>query len=140
MEIMQSYSDLLTEIAIVKEQIELVQRELKYWFGVDVQLGSGIPLGGAGSGKFGANTSLIQGDKKIMVLRKLQKRLKDLEYAKTRIDILIEQFEGLDYKIAYLRLVKHLSHKEIAEELEYTEQYIRKRWSRIRVNKEATQT
>ncbi len=50
----------------------------------------------------------------------------------------IEQLEGLDYKIAYYRIVEGLTHKEIANELGYTEQYIRERWSKLKTYKQPT--
>ncbi|MBU8568861.1 hypothetical protein KM914_21075 [Virgibacillus pantothenticus] len=65
MQIMRSYADMLVEIEIIEDQIELVTKELKYWFGIDLNKERGIPLGGSGSYKFGAETSLIQADKKI---------------------------------------------------------------------------
>jgi DNA-directed RNA polymerase specialized sigma subunit len=137
--IMQSYADLRTEIALLKEQITLVEKELNYWLGIDLTDEKGIPLGGTGSHKFGTNTSIIQADKKLHTYQKLKTRLKELEYAKVRMDILLEQLEGLEYKIAYYRIVEGLTHKEIANKLGYTEQYIRERWSKIKTYKYPTQ-
>lgn len=139
MQIMKKYSDLLTEIEIIEEQIRLTERELEYWFGVDKD-GHGVPLGGTGSHKYGANTSIIQAKKKIGSLEKLNARLKELEYAKVRQDMLLEKLEGLEYKIGYRRIVDNMTHREIASELGFTEQYIRKKWSETKSNKEATDT
>ena len=133
---MHNYSDLLTEIDIVKEQIELTERELEYWFGVNSK--GGIPLGGKGSMKFGANTSLIQGEKKMTSLEKLQDRLNNLEEAKERLETLFKRFEGLDYKIAYKRIIECKTHKEIGKELGYTEQYMKERWARIKTYEQPT--
>ena len=45
------------------------------------------------------------------------------------------------YKIAYKRIVESKTHREIAEDLNFSEQYIRKRWMDIkRVNKHTTDT
>jgi DNA-directed RNA polymerase specialized sigma subunit len=136
--IMESYADLRTEIALLKEQISLVEKEINYWLGIDLTDEKGIPLSGKGSQKFGANATLIQADKKLQTYQKLKARLKELEYAKVRMDILLEQLEGLDYKIAYYRIVEGLTHKEIANELGYTEQYIRERWSKLKTYKQPT--
>jgi len=136
--IMETYSDIQTEIELLKEQIELTEKELNYWFGIDLQDERGIPLSGVGSHKFGANTSLIQADKKVNSYQKLNARLKELEYAKVRMDMLMERLVGLDYKIAYLRIVKSLTHKGIAKELKYSEQYIKERWSRIKTYEQPT--
>lgn len=121
---MKNYSDLLIEIALVKEQIEITSEELEYWYGVDHK-GKGIPLGGKGSHKYGANTSVVQADKKINVLNNLYERLRKLEYAKVRQDMLLERFEGLEYKIMYRRKVLNMNLKEIAEDLGYSHGYIR---------------
>lgn len=126
-EIMQAYSDLLIEIEVLKEQIDLTEKELEYW-----------SLDGEGGKKFGANTSLKQIDKKEKSLTKLRKRLKELEYTKVRIDMLLEKLVGLDYKIAYKRIVEHKTHKEIASELGYTEQYIREKWASAKTYKQPT--
>lgn len=140
MEIMHTYSDLLTEIEIIKEEIKLTEQELQYWFGIDLDKGTGIPLSGSGSKKYGTNVALIQTDKKTARLSKLKKRLKELEYAKVRIDMFMEKLEGLDYKIAYYRIVENMTHKEIAKELGYTEQYIRERWAKTKTYKKPTKT
>ena len=140
MQIMRSYSDLITEIELVKVQIEYTKRELKYWFGIDLDEDQGVPLGSIGTHKFGMNASLIQSDKKITSYQKLNKRLKELEYSKVRMDMLLEQFKGLDYKIAFKRIVELKSHKQIADDLGYSHQYIRERWVKLKTYKQPTDT
>lgn len=140
MQIMRTYADVLNEIEIIKDQIAFTKKELKYWFGIDIEEEFGIPLGGKGSFKYGANTSVIQADKKVKSLWRLEEKLKQLEYAKARWDILIERLEGLDYKIAYKRIVESKTHQQIADELGYSHQYIRDRWSKIRTYTQPTDT
>lgn len=137
MQVMKNYADMLTEIALIKEQIEITSEELEYWYGVDHQ-GKGIPLGGKGSYKYGANTSIVQAEKKINTLNRLNKKLSRLEYAKIRQDMLLEKFEGLEYKIAYKRIVENKTHKEIADDLGYSHQYMKEIWSKIKTYKEHT--
>jgi len=43
LQIMKNYSDLLTEIDIIKDRIEMTEQELEYWFRIDKD-GNGIPL------------------------------------------------------------------------------------------------
>lgn len=129
---MKTYLDTITEIELVKDQIAFTKRELEYWFGIDVDEEMGIPLSGIGSHKYGANTSIVQADKKIKSLQELQLKLKELEYAKVRWDMLLEKLEGLDYKIAYKRIVEAKTHQEIAKELGYSCDYIRERWSKLK--------
>lgn len=137
MQLITNYSDLLTKIELIKEQIKLNELELAYWFGVKPD-GTGIPLGGKGSFLYGANTSLMQADKKIDAINSLREQLEFYEKAKSRMDVLINNLEGLDYKIAYLKIAKSMTHKEIAQELDYSEQYIRRRWMELKSNKDAT--
>lgn len=137
MHIIDNYSDLVVKIELIKEQIKLTEWELKYWFGVEPD-GTGIPLGGKGSHLFGALTSLTQAGVKFEAIGKLQEQLRFYEEAKGRMDVLIRSLESLDYLIAYRRIVYSMTHIEIAEDLGYTEQYIRKRWAKIKSNKEAT--
>lgn len=137
MDIIDNYSDLVVKIELIKEQIKLNEWELEYWFGVKLD-GSGIPFHSKGTLKFGTVTALTQADKKIDAINKLREQLRFYENAKSRMDVLINNLQGLDYKIAYRRIVYGLTHQEIAEELGYTEQYIRKRWMKIRGNKEST--
>ncbi|WP_077704988.1 hypothetical protein [Virgibacillus dokdonensis] len=139
MQIMKSYADMLIEIEIIEDQIELVTKELKYWFGIDLDKEKGIPLGGSGSHKFGAQASLIQADKKIKTYHKLTEQLKELKFAKVRMDMLMEQFKGLDYKIAYKRIVESKTHQEIADDLGYSHQYIKERWLKIKTYTEHTE-
>src|SRR5690625_993791 len=134
---MKSYSDLLIEIELIKEQIDLTEKELKYWYGIDKD-GKGIPLGGKGSYKYGANTSVVQAEKKLKSLKHLNKRLKELEYAKVRQNIFLEKLEGLEYRIAYHRIVNNMTHKEIAKELGYSHDYIREVWRKVKTHKHPT--
>ena len=137
--VMESYLDLKTEIELIKEQIDFTEKEIEYWFGIDLKNDSGTPFSGVGTSKFGANTSLAQAERKGATYQRLKRRLKDLEYAKVRMDILMEDLVGLDYKIAYRRIVELKAHNEIAKELGYTEQYIRECWARIKTYKQPTQ-
>jgi hypothetical protein len=130
MEIMHNYSDLLTEIEVIKEQIDLTERELNYWYGIDLQKQKGIPLSGWGGMKYGTMTALHQGEKKMTSLSKLQERLEQLEEIKQRIETLLNKFEGLEYQIAYKRIVEHKTHQEIADELGYSHQYIKEKWAK----------
>lgn len=127
MQIMHSYSDILSEIELIKTQLEITNSEIEYWY-----------LDGGGANKFGANASLIQVEKLVQSRNKLFDRLQVLEESEKRVAILIQRFEGIEYKIAYKRIVEGKTHQEIAIELGYEEQTIRKRWSRMKCHKEAT--
>lgn len=127
MQIMHSYSDILSEIEVIKVQLEITNSEIEYWY-----------LDGGGSHKYGANASIIQTEKLVNSRNKLFERLEILERAKDRAEQLMEKFEGIEYKIAYKRIVECKTHEEIADELGYTNQYIRRLWMQMKSNKEAT--
>ncbi|WP_405100784.1 hypothetical protein [Oceanobacillus sp. FSL H7-0719] len=127
MQIMHSYSDVLSEIEVIKLQLELTNSEIEYWY-----------LDGSGSHKYGANASLIQTEKLIKSRNELFERLQVLERAKEKIETLMNRFEGTEYKIAYKRIIECKTHKEIASDLNLTEQYIRRLWMGMKSNKEAT--
>ena len=137
--VMESYSDIKTEIELIKEQIDFTEKEIEYWFGIDLKEGKGIPFSGVGAYEFGTNASLEQTDRRVNSYRQLKRRLRNLEYAKIRMDMHMERLEGLDYKIAYRRIVELKAHNEIAKELGYTEQYIRECWARIKTYNQPTQ-
>lgn len=128
------YNDLCLEIEVIKEQIKLTGSELEYWFGVKINgtEGDGIPLGSWGSFKYGANTSLDQAQSKINSINKLRERLEKLEQSKEKIDKLLTNFKGLEYKIAYHKYVEGRTLKETAEELGYSYDYVREVMSRMR--------
>lgn len=121
MQIMHSYSDIIREIEFLKEQIDITNEQIEYWY-----------LDGKGSFKFGANASLMQVDELVETRNKLFERYEEMERAKNRAEKLMKQFEGLEYKIAYLRIVKKMKHKEIAEELNYSETHIRRKWAEMK--------
>jgi len=137
---LNTYADVAREIEIIKDQVDFIKNELQYWFGIDLDKEKGIPLQSKGARRYGINTAIKQAEKKFNNLKELENRLQELEYAKVRWDMFLEQFEGLDYKIAYKRIVESKTHQEIADELGYTHQYIRKRWMELRNNKESTDT
>lgn len=117
MDIMHAQSDILKEIEIVKEELETVNSSIEFWY-----------FGGGGDFKYGANASINQVDKLINTRNRLFDRLEWLIRAKERTEKLMEHLEGEEYKIAYMRIVKGMTHKEIARELGYEEQTIRKKW------------
>lgn len=119
--IFENYADLITEIEATKDQLKIIELELEYW-----------SFGGEGGHTFGANAALNQLEKKNKVKNKLIDRLEFLERNRKRIDMLLNRFEGIDYKIAYLRICENMTHKEIASELDYSEEHIRRKWSQLK--------
>jgi DNA-directed RNA polymerase specialized sigma subunit len=127
LEIFVHYNDLCLEIEILHEQIELTEKEVKFWYSA-----GSIPLGSYGAFKYGANTALNQSEKKIKYLNRLKERLELLEEAKKKIDAAMNQFEGLDYKVAKMRYLDGMTLKQIASELGFSYAYIREVMSKLR--------
>jgi hypothetical protein len=128
-----TYNELCLEIELLKEQIKLNENQLEYWFGIKMNKRfDGIPFGSYGVHRFGANTGLIQAEKTIFSLNKLNERLEELEQAKNRIEELLKKFERLEYKIAYKRYVEGKTLKEIAAELKISYIYARELMSKIK--------
>lgn len=132
------YKDVLREIDLIQDQLFYTKQELKKWFGMDIDTGKGIPLDGYLSHKFGANAALIQANKKLKYIHRLNSRLYMLNKTREHWENIINSFEGLDYKIAYYRIVHDMTHQEIADLLNYSHQYIKERWSRIKTYKQPT--
>jgi hypothetical protein len=135
LEIFETYNDILLEIEVIQEQIKLTENGLRYWFGIKLNpeyRTAGIPFGAPGTHRFGAMAGLIQAEKSIDALNKLNERLEQLEKAKKRIDQITSQFDGLEYKIAYSRYVEGKTLKESAEDLDKSYDYIREVMSRMK--------
>jgi DNA-directed RNA polymerase specialized sigma subunit len=116
---------------IIQEQITLAEKEVKYWYSAGT-----IPLSSYGAFKYGANTALEQSERKIKALNRLKKRFDQMEQSKKRMDEAISRFQGLEYKIAYRRYVLGKQLNEIADELGYTYEHIRRIHAKLR--KDAT--
>jgi hypothetical protein len=134
LEIFVTYNDLCLNIDLLKEQIRLAEGDLEYWFGIKLndRFFNGIPFGSDGVYKFGANTGLIQAEKTIDSLNKMNEKLEQMENARIRIKDLLSQFKGIEHKVAYKRYVEGKNLKEIAAELDYSYDYIREIMSRIK--------
>lgn len=131
MELVKSYSDLTVIEKALIDQINITKHELYVWYGIDVDSDADVPMSGKSSRKMSLPSAVEQAQDRSMYLSRLEARLDAVRFKIKRLDWFMDQLDGLDHKIAYGRLVKDKAHKEIAEELGYTEQYIRLRWSRI---------
>lgn len=117
----QLYNDLILDIEILKEQIELTYNEREqWWFGG--KLSSTVPLDNMAS----------RVDRLTEKLEKLEEQLKFKEAAEFRLKEQLARYEGLEYKVLYRRYVEGKSLKDIAEELNYSYDYIREIAVRIR--------
>lgn len=125
MKLITSYRDLLNEIDIYNTRLENLEREL---YGVErIKHTHKIDL----------DRYVDRHTKIVNEMASISAIIEDKERSKKEILDKINKLEGLEYKIAYKRFIEGKTHNEIAKEVGYTEQYIRKIFCK-RVNKEST--
>lgn len=120
MKLLENYQDLCTELLMIQLDLERVDADMDYWFGE-----GGIMLGSQGARRFGSKEAILRIEhlhhRKHAILKRLehyQEMQKDYEEA-------LLQLNDLESKIAVMRVVKKMTLKEIANELNYSEGYIR---------------
>ena len=123
MMIMKNHADLLREIEIIKEQIEQLETSVKYWNGDG--LGDFI-LAGEGASVHGLSIAAQNVDRINRKINALQSMLDAFEDTYAENEKRINQLTGLPYKIAKLRYVDGKDYREIAVELGYSYDHIRR--------------
>lgn len=111
----QIYSDLMLDIEVLREQIELARAEQEQWW-IGGRLNNTVPL----------NNAAERVDK---LSDKIELMEKELEIKTVRMDKLnqqLQKYKGLEYKIFYKRYIECKTLKDIAEELNYNYDYIRR--------------
>ena len=119
---MQNYADLVRLIDIVKAEIEMLEKDNMFWFGKN----DDTPLWSAGSYRYGLDVSAERSDRLNKRINLLQEKLEYYETIEEEIRVNIEKLEGLPYKIAKLRFIEGMTYQEIADELGYTHDHIRR--------------
>jgi len=115
-----NFLDLCTEIELIELDLERVDADMEFWFGK-----GGFMLGSFGATKFGSKEAIERieyfHNKKHGILKRLE-HYKDMkeDYVKG-----LEKFTGLEHKITVMRHVKNMRTKEIANELNLSDGYIR---------------
>ncbi|KQL20476.1 hypothetical protein [Cytobacillus solani] len=115
------YNDLCLEIEILKEQLNLAESEREQWW-MGGRLFHTVPMDNAAE-RFDRLSNKIE---------RVEALLKKKEETKRRVESLMNNYEELPRKIAYLRFVQGRSLKEIASELNYSHQYVRKVMSQMK--------
>lgn len=115
------YNDLCLEIEVLMAQRDLTEGEREQWW-VGGRLFNTVPMDNAAE-RF---------DNLSVKLERLEKIIKTKQETKEKIERLMNQYEELPRKIAYMRFVKGKSLKEIAEELDYSYDYVREIMSKMK--------
>ena len=117
----QIYDDLILEIEILKEQIRSAEAERDQWW-IDGKLFDTVSLDNAAGRVDRLN-------------EKIKEMHEHLEFKIARVERLkeqLKQYQGLEYKIYYMRFVECKTLKEIAESLDYSYDYIREISSKMK--------
>lgn len=120
--IMESYADILKVIEIIKAEIEALQLDLNYWLGKhDRHL-----VFSEGTRKYGLDVATKRVDFLYDRMEKVEARLKAYQEIEKEIRENVEKLDGLEYKIAKLRFIDGMTYQEIADQLGYTHDHIRR--------------
>ncbi|WP_107951356.1 sigma factor-like helix-turn-helix DNA-binding protein [Lysinibacillus parviboronicapiens] len=122
MEIMKNYADLLRIIDIVKAEIEMLEVDKEYWIGKDEHL----PFFSTGARKYGLDIASQRTDRLNKRIASLETKLEHYQAIEKEIRENVEKLEGLEYRIAKLRFIDGMTYQEIADELGYSHDHIRR--------------
>lgn len=125
--IMKNHADLLREIDVIKGQIEQYEMSLTFWNGNG---NTDFILIGEGASKFGLSTASQNVDRINRKINALQSMLDSFEMIRDENEKRINQLSGLPFKIAKMRYVEGKDYREIATELNYSYDHIRRVASR----------
>ena len=133
METIKSYKDLCTEIEIWKERVKAYEAEIKALKKLAKAYGP------SDISAIDYSQPKVQGTKQIGFeeflerLQKLEKHIyihleaiENMERSRRRMEERIKQLKGIDQRVVYLRDIEGKTLKEIADELGYSEIYIKK--------------
>lgn len=119
---MKNYADLLRIIDILKAEIEMLEVDKEYWLGKNEQL----PFASIGADKYGLDVASQRADRLNGRIASLETKLEHYQAVEKEIRENVEKLEGLEYKIAKLRFIDGMTYQEIADELGYTHDHIRR--------------
>lgn len=128
MKALENYLDLCAELKMIELDLERVDADMDYWFGKH-----NFMLSSVGAVKFGSKEAIERIEHFHHKKHGLLKRLEHYQEMKADYEKALSELTELEYKIAVMRVVKNMTLKEIASELNYSESHIRK--LSIRVNK-----
>lgn len=121
MNVLENYLDLCTEILMIELDLERVNSDMDYWFGQ-----GGIMLGSEGARSFGSKEAILRIEHLHHKKHGILKRLEHYKEMRDDYEVALLKMNDLQTKIEVLRVVKKMTLKEIANELNYSESYIRK--------------
>lgn len=130
MEMYRTYMNLRVKEEAYKDQISITKHELYMYYGIDFDSGDGIP-GGKVAYKYGMNTAITQIVDRINYIKRHQILLKSTVEKRKRLEKFLKSLDGLEYEIAYKRIVEGKLPKNIAEELSLSIKTVYNTWHEI---------
>lgn len=127
MEPYRYYGDLVAEIEILEYQIDICINERKDW-----------NMGGRLFHTVRLDQSLERVDKLSERIEWLHERLTQKKKYRKHIEHKLSALESLEYKVAYMRVVERRTLEEIAEELDYSVDWIKKVSAKVTRHLEGT--
>lgn len=133
----RSYFDLCTEIDILEIRLDNLNSELRHLMRqINNAPRTKLVANYSGMPSCGMDTTPL--DKRWNEICQVQAAIAEIEdvislktEAKKRMEAKMNEFEGLEYQVAYMRDIKRLPLYKIAEELKYSENWIYKISSKI---------
>lgn len=116
------YHELLLDIEVLKEMIEVYENEKASWWG----------------GKLGKIVSLDQAAERVDKINDkldiLHDELNKKAFAKERIEGNLRKYKNIEHKVFYMRYIEGKKLQQIADELNFTYQYIKEISQRIKIS------
>lgn len=114
------YQELILDIEVLKELIDVYESEKASWWG----------------GKLGKIVSLDQAAERVDNINDkldiLHEELNKKMFAKERIEGNLRKFKNIEHKVFYMRYIEGKKLQQIADELNFTHQYIKEISQRIK--------
>jgi DNA-directed RNA polymerase specialized sigma24 family protein len=115
------YNDLCLEIDVIEEQIKLAEAEREQWW-IGGRLFDSVPM----------NNAAERFDKLTDKIERMETLVKKKKEVKAKIEKLMNQYEEMPRKVAYMKFVQGKTLKEIAIELNYNYDYVREIFSKMK--------
>jgi DNA-directed RNA polymerase specialized sigma subunit len=123
---LENYLDLCTELVMIELDLERVDADMDYWFGK-----GGFMLGSEGANNFGSKEAILRVEHLHHRKHAILKRHEHYKEMRNDYEKALLQLNDLESKINVMRVVKKMTLKEIATELNYSEGHIRNMASRM---------
>ena len=117
---LENYLDLCAGLLMIELDLERVDADMDYWFGK-----GGLMLGSESANNFGSKEAILRIEHLHHRKHTILKRLEHYKEIQKDYEEALLQLNDLENKIAVMRVVKKMTLKEIANELNYSEGYIR---------------